>query len=63
MNQLHGDTDGTQEVPEPIDRDEVMQWVRVLFHLMGLCKIDDQQRAFSVGKPPTTGKSLISSFV
>ena len=35
------DTDGTREVPKPIDRDEVMQRVGVLFNLMGRCKIDN----------------------
>ena len=47
--EFHGDTDGTREVPKPIDRDEVMRWVGVLLNLAGRCKINDQQRAFSVG--------------
>ena len=57
MNEFHGDIDGTREVPEPIDRDEVMRWVGVLFNLMGR-KIDDQHRAFSVGNLPPRVKVL-----
>ena len=41
-NEFRGDTDGTREVPEPIDRDEFMQQVGVLFNLVGRRKIDDQ---------------------
>jgi len=57
-NEFRGDTDGTREVPEPIDRDEVMRRVEVLFNLMGCCKIDDLQRAFSVVNLPPWVKVL-----
>ena len=42
MNEFCGVTDGTQEVTEPIDRDEVMWQVGVLFNLASHRKIDDQ---------------------
>ena len=47
-----GDIDGTREVPEPIAREEVKRWIGVLFNLIGCHKVDDQQRAFSVGNLP-----------
>ena len=47
-----GDTDGTHEVPKPIDQDEVMRRIGLLFNLMGHRRIDNQQRAFSVGTLP-----------
>ena len=37
-----GDTDGNQEVLDPIDQDEVMHQVGVLFNLVGRHKIDNQ---------------------
>ena len=49
-----GDTNGTHKVPEEIVRDEVMRWIGMLFNLMGLVSIRDQQRAFSVGNLPPT---------
>ena len=58
MYEFRRDTDGTREVVEPIDRDEVMRRVGVLFNLMGPHKIDDQQRAFSVGNLPPWVKVL-----
>ena len=39
-------------VPEPINQEEVMRQIGVLFNLAGHRKIDDQQRAFSVGSLP-----------
>ena len=56
--EFRGDTDGTQEVLEPIDRDKVIWRVGVLFNLMGRHKIDDQQKAFSVGNLPPQVKVL-----
>ena len=50
--EFRGDTDGTQEVPEPINREEVMRQIGVLFNLTGHLKIDDQERAFGVGNLP-----------
>ena len=47
-----GDTDGTRELPEPINLDEVMRRIGVFFNLVGHHKIDDQHRAFSVGALP-----------
>ena len=47
-----GDTDWTREVSEPIAREEVKMRIGVLFNLMGHCKVDDKQRAFSVGNLP-----------
>ena len=57
-NEFLRDIDGTREVPEPIDRDEVMRWVEVLFNLTGCCKIGDLQRAFSVVNLPPWVKVL-----
>ena len=56
--EFHRGTDGTREVPEPIDQDEVMQRVGVLFNLLSHLKIDDQQRAFNVGNLPPWVKVL-----
>ena len=39
-------------MPEPIDQEEVKWRIGVLFNLMGYRKVDDQQRAFSVGNLP-----------
>ena len=39
-------------MPELINRDEVMRRIGVLFNLVGRLKINDQQRAFSVGTLP-----------
>ena len=50
--EFQGDTDGTRDLPKPINRDEVMRRIGVLFHLAGHHRIDDQQRAFTVGTLP-----------
>ena len=50
--EFRGDTDGTREVPEPIAREQVKWWIGVLFNLIGHHKVDNQQRAFSVGNLP-----------
>ena len=39
-------------MPELIAREEVKRRIGVLLNLMGCCKVDDQQRAFSVGNLP-----------
>ena len=39
-------------MPELIAQDEVKRRIGVLFNLIGHCKVDDQQRAFSVGNLP-----------
>ena len=46
--EFRGDTGGTREVPEEINRDEVRHRIVMLFNLMGRLFIRDQQRAFSV---------------
>ena len=35
-----------------IAREKVKRWIGVLFNLMGRRKVDDQQKAFSVGNLP-----------
>ena len=57
--EFRGDTDGTREVPELINRDEVMRRIGVLFNLVGRLKINDQQRAFSVGTLPPRVRAFI----
>ena len=50
--EFRGDTDETREVPEPIAQEEDKRQIRVLFNRMGCHKVDNQQRAFSVGNLP-----------
>ena len=57
--EFRGDTDGTREVPEPIDREEVKWRIGVLFNLTGHHKVDDQQRAFSVGNLPPEARVFV----
>jgi hypothetical protein len=50
--ELQGETDGTCEVPEEIDREEVKRCLTLMFNLMGHLHINDKQRPFSVGNLP-----------
>ena len=56
---FRGDTDGTHEVPEEIDLDEVKRWIAMLFNLMGRLSVRDQQRAFSIRNLPPAVKVLL----
>lgn len=46
--EFRGDTDGTREVPEEIERDEVKCRITMLFNLSVHTTIRDQQRVYNI---------------
>ena len=57
--EFQGDTDGTQDVLEEIDQDEVKRQISMLFNLMGRLSIRDQRRAFSIESLPPAVRVLL----
>ena len=50
--EFKGEADGTCEVPEQIERDEVLHLAEMLFNTVAHIAIKGPQRAFNITNPP-----------
>jgi len=50
--EFRGETDSTREVPEQIERDEVLHLAEMLFNTVAHIAIKGPQRAFNITNPP-----------